>query len=387
MNFRESLSSMVMSVYDIPCFHGVFLQPVEKSETVSIETAGVYVKGTKVFYVYNKPWFEALTDPVKRFIHCHEAQHLLRAHCLRGDIVAAKDPIKRRIANIAMDMIINSWLKEQPGIGNEGEGKFIETPSKMWCIPDEYTGEKVFEPLYIWLLENQEKWESPDYMLLDEHMDLDDIPEDTLKEIVKELIKRMRDQGKIPASMDAELAKIFPQKKDYLREIKRCITTLKGRGKKVKTYTRLPRIPVPSFTLMKGKKYVSNEINVLLDTSGSMWGLFEKALSYCAQDGTVLHVVQCDTEVSQKEVTITSKKELSQLKIHGGGGTILQPGIKYVVDKLPKIPLLVLTDGFCEGELDFTGCQEVLVIYVGEGNPTLKHTKKVNAIHVDKEML
>jgi predicted metal-dependent peptidase len=135
---------------------------------------------------------------------------------------------------------------------------------------------------------------------------------------------------------------------------------------------------------LKGKKKEGFVINAILDTSGSMEGVFENVLSYVFQDNIILNMIQCDTEVKDFKV-IKNKNQLSKMSIKGLGGTTLQPAIDYIAaGKLNKVNTVILTDGITD-VLNFSKiCGKVLII-TNETECQIVSNGKVRQIVVEKE--
>ncbi len=95
---------------------------------------------------------------------------------------------------------------------------------------------------------------------------------------------------------------------------------------------------------------------VVLDTSGSMdRTLLGKALgaiaSYAAaRDVPAARVVHCDAAAHDAGY-LPVEEIAGRLRVHGRGGTVLQPGIDLLEraeDFPPGAPVLVITDGECD---------------------------------------
>lgn len=211
----------------------------------------------------------------------------------------------------------------------------------------------------------------------DSHMQ-DEIPEELREQMVKDLKERLRQRGFVRGDMESILNDLQKKKKDYTKEIKRGISQIKGTIKD-KTIKRLPRRGIEG---IKGKLKYGSIINVMLDTSGSMNGYETKALEYCFRNDIAINLIQCDTEVHAVE-KIKSMKELQKVRIKGGGGTVLQPGIDYMKKHFPQYGLMVLTDGYCDS-LDFTGYKgKVLVISNAVDVPISASNGKVKSIVIE----
>jgi predicted metal-dependent peptidase len=212
----------------------------------------------------------------------------------------------------------------------------------------------------------------------DVHME-DTVSEELKEHMVREVIERLKARGFEKGNIEKVIERLRKKRKDYLSEIKRSISNNIFGRIKTKTITRANRRGIPG---LKGHKKIRTTINVLLDTSGSMSGLFEKVLAYIFQNDIEINLIQCDTEVTSYDV-IKDKKELSKIKIKGLGGTVLQPGVDFVAKNLNDNSTVILTDGYCD-HLNFNEIRgRVLIITT---NDAVKYSggKWVKQIFVDK---
>ena len=219
---------------------------------------------------------------------------------------------------------------------------------------------------------------------LDSHLP-DDIPQELKREIVEGIMTKLKNRGLSSGEVEAILNKLRKTRRDYLKEIKRTMSSHIFGSKKSKTIVRPNRRGIEG---LKGNKKYKNEINVILDTSGSMSGSFEKVLSYIFQNDIEMNLVQIDTEV-KKVYKITCKKELEKMKIFGLGGTTLTPALKFIADKKNKISIfntVILTDG-CTDSLDFQGIRTKTLILSTDGKcPIAFDNGKIKQIeHIDKQ--
>ncbi len=220
-------------------------------------------------------------------------------------------------------------------------------------------------------------------LTLDVHLD-DQIPEELRKEIVGDIVNKMKARGLETGDMTSILNKLRKSKKDYLKDIKRAIANDIFGTSKSKTITRPNR---KSIWGLKGQKKYKNCINVVLDTSGSMGGSFEKVLSYVFQNNISLNLIQIDTQVNAFQV-VKSKKELEKVKIAGLGGTTISPALKFIADPkngLNKYNNVILSDGYTDS-LDFTGVKgKTIVLTTADLCPIAFDNGRVKQIKVEKD--
>jgi len=212
---------------------------------------------------------------------------------------------------------------------------------------------------------------------LDKHIG-DDVPEEMREAMVRDVMDRLASRGLSAGNVETTLNKLRKQRKDYLKEIKRSIANEIFGHIKTKTIVKPNRRQIQG---LKGNRKIKSKINVILDTSGSMGGqgTFERVLSYVYRNDIEINFIQGDTEVKWVE-NFKSKKKLETMKIHGLGGTVLQPSVDYVVEHFNDFNNVLLTDGYCDN-LDFSKIRgRVLIISVGTKVPIARTNNKVKQI-------
>ena len=390
--------------------------------SMNYKTCGVNVdkRGNFVFY-FNPEFVKNLTKPEMNFVIIHEDFHLLWDHPIRSV------GMDKRIANMAMDMIINQIIFEDL-ILFEGLDYFIQSPkdedgnNTCLFIPKKYNGEMIFEELYDWLKDDYDKWikkgikyVDPDYgthhtrpsskkynnispgmyslelfyqnleknngLTLDEHL-LDELPPEVKKQLVDKILQNCKNRGLIGDKIEKILNKIRKSKKDYLKDIKRTLSKDIIGTSKEKSIIRPNRRNIEG---LKGKIKYKNKINVILDTSGSMTGEFEKVLSYIFRHDIELNLVMGDTEVKDF-IVIKKENQLQKMTIKGLGGTELNPLIKFISknDKLNCYNNVILTDGYTD-KLDFTEIKgKTLILSTAKWCPVINNDR-VKQIIIDKD--
>jgi len=212
---------------------------------------------------------------------------------------------------------------------------------------------------------------------LDKHIG-DDVPEEMREAMVRDVMDRLQARGLSAGNVESTLNKLRKQRKDYLKEIKRSISNEIFGHIKHKTIVKPNRRQIQG---LKGNRKIKSKINVILDTSGSMGGqgTFERVLSYVYRNDIEINFIQGDTEVKWVE-NFKKAKQLETMKIHGLGGTVLQPSVDYVVDHYNEYNTVVLTDGYTD-TLDLSRLKgRVLMITVGVKVPISRTNNKVKQI-------
>lgn len=227
------------------------------------------------------------------------------------------------------------------------------------------------------IFDNMEKNEG---QYLDKHIG-DDIPEEMRESIVKDIMEKLQSRGLTAGNIETTLNKLRKKRKDYLKEIKRSISNTIFGSIKQRTISKPNRREISG---LKGNRKIKTQINVGLDTSGSMGGqgTFERVLNYVYQNDIEINFMESDTQVNWVK-KIKSKKALETIPIHGLGGTCLQPMIDYIVEHHNDCNSVLLGDGYCDN-LDFSKVKgRVLIISVGVKFPIAKSNGKVKQICIE----
>lgn len=133
-------------------------------------------------------------------------------------------------------------------------------------------------------------------------------------------------------------------------------------GRPSRRQSATPDIPRPAAARLDEETRASRVFGVVLDTSGSMDpAILGKALgaiaSYAlAREVSAVRLVCCDA-AAYDSGWIEPERLLQRYRVHGRGGTVLQPGLDCLRElaargDFPRAgPLLVITDGECESKL------------------------------------
>jgi predicted metal-dependent peptidase len=479
-NIHEKLLSTIQTMLidtrvNLPYYgeFNLFVNFHEVTDSKRIDTCAVNVTSKGMQFYYNPKFLERMSQKESNFIVLHEDFHLLFNHPKR----TVTGGFDHKLSNIAQDMIINHVIWE------DINHNFVEIPkdedgkNMALFIPKEYKGKLIFEEVYEWLREEQDKWKkkqksgqscqscggsgkekgekgqgqgqgqqdpngqgdgqgqgegegqgncpdckgsgngqgqdssgNPSYgpygknpgkdgetidtwsmdqlfdnlennqgQYLDQHLN-DDVPEELREAMIKDTMDRLQARGLASGNMEATLNKLRKQRKDYLKEIKRSISSVIFGTQKQKTIVKPNRRQVQG---LKGNRKIKTKINCILDTSGSMGGTFERVLSYIYRNDIEVNLIEADTNVKWIQ-TIKSKRKLESLPIKGLGGTVLQPAIDLVADRFNEYNTVVLTDGYCDS-LDLSKIKgKILMISIGTKVPITRSNGKVKQIMVEK---
>ena len=354
-------------------FFNAFLLRCSYKELKDFPSMGICATRRGFEIAYSPEFVASLDKHQMAFVLIHEIMHGLSKHMPR---TGNRD---KQFANITQDMIINSNLF------NDYSEKLIKDPfsdkeGEMCLIPEDYDGIQTFEKLYEWLRKNKpeiakqmmsgsENGEGEDekgkgkYKLVDEHLE-DEITPELREAMIEDFVKKMKVRGYVTGNIESMLDKIRPKKNNYLSAIKRSLAMLIGKYKK-STWKKLSRkLQMYDDFVIKGYKKYKQKMNIILDVSGSMSGLFTKVLNYIANNNIEMNLITIDTQV-QSVTTIKSIAQLQKLKIKGLGGSTLDPAVRLIEEKFNAYPTVMLTDGYID-TLNFKGIKKDFLILTTE---------------------
>ena len=434
---EETITAMLAYTSDGMPYYGQFLLHVNFYERKDLFTCAVNVTKNGMNFYYNSKFLDGLTQLEVNFVVIHEIYHLLWNHCGRTvygnyihksanyvqdmiiDYIIVQDipktfvsiptkkgyqwPLftykeyegklmfeemyewfeKKRAAHLykpknihlsSIEDLIDLMSKEESkvdSLGNPKYGPYGKYPSKN----AEEQKEKSLDTFSLaYVLDNYDS----DLIYLDFHLP-DEVSSDVRDVMVKKVISSLKARGFETGNITSTLEKLQKKRKDHLSHIKKNISSHIFGNIKEKTITRPNRRGIEG---LKGKKKHGNNINLLLDTSGSMSGLVEKVLNYVYREDISINLIECDTIVTHVK-KMKSGKELSRTPIVGGGGTQIQPAIDYIVKNLNNTATVICTDGYTDS-LDLSLLKHnVLVISIGVGCPISKSNGKLKQILVD----
>ncbi len=150
----ESIQVMLIDTkVNLPYYGNFNLFISFHEDSKAVPTCGVNMTTRGMQFYYNSAFLEKLSQKEVNFITLHEDFHLLWNHPKRT-ITGQYD---HKLSNIAQDMIINHIIWE------DIPSSFVEIPkddsgkNMALFIPKEYTGKLIFEEVYEWLRDEQDK--------------------------------------------------------------------------------------------------------------------------------------------------------------------------------------------------------------------------------------
>ena len=338
-------------------FFAALSRRIEKSPTTAIPTAGVRVNpDTSQFeLMYNPEFMGALSDKHKLGVLKHEFYHIIFEH------VTGRKPADglKRIDNIAMDLAINSHIRDE--LPNESEpGPIIGKEPMRACIP----GEGKFSHLpagntYEWYKTQLEaekeqskddagdggggepEWSDQDSF--DSHDAFGDA-EGTAGEIAKERLKdavkkaaqeaeKARNWGSMSSQCRKRIMDSIVSKVD-LRKVMRYFIKTSQRAERMSTPRRLnKRFP----KIHPGKRVRRQaKIAISIDQSGSvddgMLAAFFAELNKLAEIAEFT-VIPFDSQVAENKVYTWKKGQSRAWERVLTGGTDFDPPTKYVNER------------------------------------------------------
>ncbi|MGW2933031.1 vWA domain-containing protein [Streptomyces sp. NPDC001156] len=313
---------------------------------VNAEAGEVYINPLRQF-----------EDEEWRFILAHEMLHAALRH---GDRCGTRDPY---LFNIACDYVINGWLREMQ-VGTMPEGLLYD--------PDlaGQSAEQVYDRIAGDLRRMRRLATLRGRGVGDvlgaplrppgDYVDLDEFYRRGLANGLD--LHQRQERGFLPGGLVEEIRALSHPPLPWDARLARWFDEFVPRPEPVRSYARPSRRQSSTPDIPRAGRYFPPEevarctFGVVLDTSGSMDRvLLGKALgaiaSYAeARDVAAARVVFCDAaphDAGYLPVTDIA----GRVRVHGRGGTVLQPGIDLLhraQDFPPGAPVLVITDGWCD---------------------------------------
>jgi predicted metal-dependent peptidase len=320
--------------------HGISIAAVDA------EAAEIYINPLRQF-----------GDEEWRFVLAHEMLHAALRH---GDRCGARDPY---LFNIAADYVINGWLIEMQ-IGTMPEGLLYDPELKDLSAEEVY--DRIAGDLRRMRRLSTLRGKGAGDILggpLGSPRDYVDLDEFYRRGLGRGFdLHEQQERGYLPGGLVEEIRALSQPPLPWDAQLARWFDEFVPRPEPVRTYARPARRQAATPDIPRAGRYFPPEeiarctFGVVLDTSGSMdRTLLGKALgaiaSYAeARDVPAARVVFCDA--APHDAGYLPVTEIAgRVRVHGRGGTVLQPGIDLLHradDFPPDAPVLVITDGYCD---------------------------------------
>ncbi|GAA3801337.1 hypothetical protein ACFS5L_10050 [Streptomyces phyllanthi] len=313
---------------------------------VNVEAGEIYINPLRRF-----------DDEEWRFILAHEMLHAALRH---GDRCGTRDPY---LFNIAADYVINGWLREMQ-VGTMPEG-LLHDPELAGLSAEEVYDRITGDLRRMRRLSTLRGKGAGDILggplgSPRDYVDLDEFYRRGLAQGFD--LHHRQERGHLPGGLVEEIRALIHPPLPWDARLARWFDEFVPRPVPVRSYARPSRRQSSTPDIPRaGRWFPPEEIarctfGVVLDTSGSMDRvLLGKALgaiaSYAeARDVPAARVVFCDT--APHDAGYLPVTEIAgRVRVHGRGGTVLQPGIDLLHragDFPPSAPVLVITDGWCD---------------------------------------
>ncbi|MBK3639163.1 hypothetical protein JHN46_00560 [Streptomyces sp. MBT33] len=306
--------------------------------------------------IYVNP-LRQLDDEEWRFVLAHEMLHAALRH---GDRCGTRDPY---LFNIACDYVINGWLCEMQ-VGTMPEG-LLHDPALAGLSAEEVYDRIAGDLRRMRRLATLRGKGVGDVLGAPlgppgTHVDLDEFYRRGLGQGLD--LHQRQERGYLPGGLVEEIRALSQPPLPWDARLARWFDEFVPSPQPVRTYARPSRRQSSTPDIPRAGHYFPPEeiarctFGVVLDTSGSMnHTLLGKALgaiaSYAeARDVPAARVVFCDA--APHDAGYLPVTEIAgRVRVHGRGGTVLQPGIDLLHradDFPPGAPVLVITDGWCD---------------------------------------
>ncbi|MEV5432093.1 hypothetical protein [Streptomyces sp. NPDC052701] len=292
-----------------------------------------------------------------RFILAHEMLHAALRH---GDRCGARDPY---LFNVACDYVVNGWLCEMQ-VGTMPDG-LLHDPRLAGLSAEEIHDRIAGDLRRMRRLATPRGRGAGDMLGAPlgpprHHVDLDAFYRRALAQGLD--LHERQERGFLPGGLVEEIRALSHPPLPWDAQLARWFDEFVPSPEPVRSYARPARRQAATPGIPRAGRYFPPEetarctFGVVLDTSGSMDRvLLGKALgaiaSYAqARDVPAARVVFCDA--APHDAGYLPVTEIAgRVRVHGRGGTVLQPGIDLLHragDFPPGAPVLVVTDGRCD---------------------------------------
>lgn len=324
-------------------------------------------------FYYNLEFIAGLTIKETEFLFGHEVLHNVFEHHLRksypdGENIESDKKEKQRhhlAWNIACDYAVNEILIESK-IGDKIEHTLYDEKYKGWCA----------EQIYDDLMKNAKTGdlESLAEMLLDEHLDGKDVPEEERQKIKNEIKQSLMDSyqaaaGNVPQGVDRLVKSITSPKISWKEELRQNIQSIK---KYDYTFYKPSRKGLYNGVVLPGMKRDEDlDICVAIDCSGSISDddlrtfLSEISGIMSQYDDYSIRIWSFDTEVYNDETFKSDdSNDITTYQPKGGGGTLFECNWEYMkANEINPRMFIMFTDmqpGSKWGDPDY--CEDVIFV-------------------------
>ena len=319
----------------------------------------------------NEAFMSSLKPLELAYCLLHEVMHVVLSHCRRFKAAVPQATERERFTwNVAADLVIQQLLTKHYGL-SEPKGiiridgcipgtnvRFLDVPGlRPGMTVEQYYGlllshmpqqpqpddKNPLDPAKAGSNSDGQKREYEKPMSAAEHA----MADHCLREAEKKIVEAERSRpGSVPGELSRALqARLRPQP-DPFDELRRVVarSVASPIGEEEYTYRRLNRRQQPDAARRRGYVRLAPECSIIIDTSGSMQGSEDRALTAIAQG---LRKVQ-RPRVIAFDARLQSAKRISQLsefKFRGYGGTDMTAALEQEDEEHRPDAIVLVTDG------------------------------------------
>ncbi|MDP4182575.1 MAG: VWA-like domain-containing protein [Bacillota bacterium] len=357
-------------------FYGYIASTLTPLESNTVSTISLVDKPA-LRLVYNKVWFEALSNEYAIGAVLHEILHLVLLHPYRRN---GRD---KDIWTIACDMAVNELIEEKFLNKEAVTVKKIEKETGLQILCN-----KSSEYYYSILIQNDEKFSlvgSDDEIkiVLKSGLELkanntmegdpSEVNKKAIECMISEVVQQAKSDGEMPDAVGRQVDEIYKKYEINWRNVLKRFLTGKGKVSKRKTYKRESK----RFENMPGdKRSVGTKALLAIDESGSISDkdilkFYNEILQIKSITGVSLSVTQFDTKCSEPMPVESFLKNKTRVK---NGGTDFRPVFE-LADKLKTQLVIIFTDG--DGTLPESVNQKALWVLTKGGKVDAKFGHQV----------
>ena len=359
-------------------FLSEFLLRLSYVKNESLTMGVTFNPQTKAITLLYSTWFmDQLDEKQLEGVLVHEISHLLLLSAQR------KGDRNAQLFNVSSDIVINCDIVNNWTI----QGHKLELPL-TWVLPSGekaeactidilkergYQGKLIAEDIYEFLKEKEEDkgkdGESKDkdsekgeeWQTIDNHDGLSELEEEAL-EVIEDIknAAKVRGFGNVSGNLEAYIKELLrPERIPIGKFLRQKISYVLGSSSSNKTWKKINRRRLP----LQGKQFLSNEINVFVDVSGSCYDeqtlkKFFSEIDFFAKRYQV-NLIQFDTEI--KSISKYKKNDWKKIKFNAGGGTCIE-GIVEHMKKSKNKNNIVLTDGEFSWNINHSGINPLFIL-------------------------
>ncbi len=330
------------------------VEDAELCERMAISIAAVQISTGEI---YINPRRQLGIEQAK-FVVAHEVLHAGLNHSSRR---RGRDPY---LWNVACDFVINDWLVSM-SVGTPPEGGLLfDDALRGWAADDIYL--RLASDLRV--RRRLSTLRGDDVDMLDERAGkyFTDREEFCRRALLQGLdYHHQLSRGVLPSGLVEDIRTLNQPPIPWQAQLAEWIQERCPLPERRRTYARpsrrqstTPETPRPRFVEPEEER-ATRTFGVIVDTSGSMQredlGKALGAIVAYSQAQGVRHVrlVYCDAQ-PYDEGFVTIDSLAARVQVRGRGGTVLQPAVNLLQSRqdFPKdCPILIITDGLCESDL------------------------------------